>query len=215
MTQFSRLEAIQSLKTRLLKWAAIQIYYYLMAADGVISDQEMEGFLEIAKETDPLFDQYKEQLIEECKNQVGKITEERNRYAVLKEGIDLVHQDQLNEILNGLEAKSGHINANMFIWNLLSIAMRDGAYTKEEKELIQYVIERFDLDQVMFLELDNAMKTILDIDQSIVRMIQKENPFVIRGKKWNISSSDKGKYIDEFTSRREVIFNSVKELIRD
>lgn len=215
MTQFSRLEAIQSLKTRLLKWAAIQIYYYLIAADGVISDQEMEDFLEIAKETDPLFDQYKEQLIEECKNQVGKTTEEENRCTVLKEGIDLVHRDQLSEIMKGLESKSGYINANMFIWNMLSIAMSDGTYADKERELIQYVVEKFELGKATFLELENAMKAIQDIDQSIVRMIQKENPFVIRGKNWNISSSDKGKYIDEFTSRREVIFNSVKELIRD
>lgn len=211
MTQFSRLEVIQSFKTKILKWAAIQIYYYLIVADGEISEQEMESFLEIAKETDPLFDQYKEQLIEECKTQVGKITEEEKRCAVLKEGIDLVCQDQLSEILKGLESKSGHINVNMFIWNMLSIAMSDGTYADKERELIQYVVERFELDKVAFLELENAMKAIQDIDQSIAWMVHKDNPFVIRGKNWNISSSDKGKYIDEFTSRREVIFNNVKE----
>lgn len=211
MTQFSRLEVIQSFKTKILKWAAIQIYYYLIAADGEISEQEMESFLEIAKETDPLFDQYKEQLIEECKNQMGKITEEKNRCTVLKEGIDLVHRDQLSEILKGIESKSGHINANMFIWNMLSIAMSDGTYANKERELIQYVVEKFELGKAAFLELENAMKAMQDIDQSIAWMVHKENPFVIRGKNWNISSSDKGKYIDEFTSRREVIFNSVKE----
>lgn len=196
---------------KMLKWAAIQIYYYLIAADGKICEQEMESFLAAAKETDPLFDQYRESLMEECKNQVNKITGEENRYAVLKQGIDLVHRDQRREILKGIAWKSGDINANLFIWNMLSIAMSDEAYVNEERELIQYVIEKFELDKAVFLELENAMKAILAIDQSIAWMIQKENPFVIRGKNWDISSSDKGIYIDEFRSRREVIFNSVKQ----
>lgn len=215
MTQFSNLEAIQIAKTKLLKWAAIQIYYYLIAADGEINEQEMESFLEIAKETDPLFDQYKAQLIEECENQVKKASEEEKRCAVLKEGIDLVYRDQLREIFHGLEGKSGQINANMFIWNMLSIVMCDGTYADEESELIHYVVRKFDLDQEVFLELDNAMKAILDIDQSIAWMTQKENPFVIKGTIWEISSSEIGRFIDEFTGRREVILSSVKEMTKE
>lgn len=196
---------------KLVKWAAIQIYYYLIAADGEICGQEMETFLEIATQTDPLFEQYKDSLIEECRNQVNKITGEENRYAVIKEGVDLVHRDQRKEILREIDWKSGHINASMFIWNMLCIAMSDGRYADEEQEIIRYVIERFGLNKVVFLELENAMKAIQDIDKSIARMVEKENPFVIRGKIWDISSTDKGQFIDEFKNRREVIFNSVKQ----
>lgn len=203
--------------TKLLKWAAIQIYYYLMAADGEICEQEMESFLEIAKATDPLFDQYKEALIEECKNQVNKITGEENRYAVLKEGIDLVHRDQHKEILRGLGWKSGYINSNMFIWNMLSIATTDEAYADEERRIIQYVVDKLELEEAVFLELENAMKSVLDIDRSIAWMVNKDNPFVIKGGDWDrdIESSETVGIIEEFTNRREIILNSVKYMMQN
>ncbi|MCM1210238.1 MAG: TerB family tellurite resistance protein [Blautia sp.] len=197
--------------TKLLKWAAIQIYYYLIAADGEICDQEMETFLEIAKETDPLFDQYKEDLIEECQNQVNKITGKENCYAVIKEGIDLVHRDQRKEILRGLDMQAGYINSKMFLWNMLSIVMSDGTYADAERKSLQYVVEKFKLDATLFLEWENAMKAILDIDRSIAQMLDKESPFVIKGKYSDIESSETAGIIKEYTNRREIILNSVKE----
>ena len=199
--------------TKLLKWAAIQIYYYLIAADGEISEQELECFLEIAKETDPLFDQYKDALMQECKNQVGKIGGQEKRYDVLKEGIDLVHHDQRRDILRGSAGKAGEIDANRFIWNMLSIAMSDEKYADEECEMIQYVVEKFELDAAVFLELENAMKAIVDIDRSIARMTCKEKPFVITEAYWNVKSSEVCGLIDEFINRKEIIFNSVKKMM--
>lgn len=198
--------------TKILKWAAIQIYYYLIAADGEICNQEMESFLEMAKETDPLFDQYKEELIEECRDQVNKIINKKNCYAVIKEGIDLVHRDQRKEILRGLDWKSGYIDPNVFIWNMLSIAISDGTYASEEREIIQYVVKKFEMDMAVLMELENAMEAIIEIDRSITWLSHKDKPFVIKGSNQNIKSSETVRVIEEFTSRREIILNSVKEI---
>ncbi|MCM1086611.1 MAG: hypothetical protein NC419_00525 [Muribaculaceae bacterium] len=171
--------------------------------------------MEIAKETDPLFDQYKEDLIEECQNQVNKITGKENCYAVIKEGIDLVHQTQREKsegfITLSLFIFMDYINSDIFLWNMLSIVMSDGTYADEEREIIQYVIEKFELDAVLFLELENAMKAILDIDRNIAQMLDKEGPFVIKREYFDIKSSETVSIIEEYTNRREIILNSVKE----
>ena len=75
------------------------------------------------------------------------------------------------------------------------------------------MVEKFELDGAVFLELENAMKAIVDIDRSIARMTCKENPFVIKEAYWDVKSSEVCGLIDEFINRKEIIFNSVKVMM--
>ena len=107
------------------------------------------------------------------------------------------------------------MEASLILWNLLSIAVSDKEYAPEEQKLIRYMVRKMDIDKDIYLEMENAMKTIQTIDHTIALLSSRDNGFVIKGSHLEIYSSKIGEIVKEFTERRDVIFNSMKEMIAD
>jgi len=193
---------------------AVKLYYYLIAADGEVKQPELGKFEEIGKETDTSFADYRDEVIEECKQQMKKVIDEDEYYEVIKEGIDetLGKEDDFYREYSSYD----RIGAPLVLWNLLSIAVSDKEYVPEEQKLIRYVVRKMEIDKVIYLEMENAIKTIQDIDHTITMLSNQDKGFVIKGNNnLEIYSSSIGETVKEYTQRRDVIFNSIKELVAD
>lgn len=191
---------------------AVKLYYYLIAADGEVKQSELEKFEEIGKETDTSFVDYKDEVIEECNRQIKKVIDEDEYFEVIKEGIDEVLGKD-SSLMSRL--MFGGIGAPLVLWNLLSIAVSDKEYAPEEQKLIRYMVRKMKIDKDIYLEMENAIKTILNIDRTITLLSSQDKGFVIKGNHLEIYSSAIGETVKEYTQRRDVIFNSIKELVAD
>ncbi len=189
---------------------AVKLYYYLIAADGEVKQTELEKFEEIGKETDTSFVDYKDEVIEECNRQIKKVIDEDEYFEVIKEGIDEVLGKDSSLMSRFM---FGGIGAPLVLWNLLSIAVSDKEYAPEEQKLIRYMVRKMGIDKDIYLEMENAMKSIQAIEHTITLLSNKG--FVIKGNHLEIYSSEIGKIVREFTERRDVIFSSMKEMIAD
>jgi uncharacterized tellurite resistance protein B-like protein len=191
---------------------AVKLYYYLIAADGEVKQTELEKFEEIGKETDTSFADYKNEVIEECNRQIEKAIDEDEYFEVIKEGIDeALGRD--NSLMSAF--RFGGMGAPLVLWNLLSIAMSDKEYAPVEQKLIRYMVRKMEIDKDIYIEMENAIKTIQAIEHTIALLSNRDKGFVIKGNHLEIYSSEIGKIVKEFTQRRDVIFSSMKEMIED
>ena len=84
------------------------------------------------------------------------------------------------------------------------MAMGDGKYSKEERNLIKFIVRKLDIDKSIYLELENKMKTLESIDN-------EEKWIKTVSKPYNVVD----KQIKELSNRRETIIKSLKVLIND
>lgn len=192
---------------------AVKIYYYMIAADGEIKKPEMEKFMEIGKQTDDSFLNYSEEVIAECKRQLEKVIDEDEYFEVIKEGIDEIFAE--DDDYHRRNLTYGRIAASQILWNLLCIATSDKEYSSEEQKLIRYLVRKLDIDKDVYLEMENAMKAIQNIDHTIAMLSDRDRGFVMKGNHYEIYSSVIGETVKQYIERRDIIFNSVKELIAD
>ena len=174
---------------------ALQIIYYLMAADGAVSHSEEETFDAIGAELDPNFSASKPAIIKNCQAKLEKIIDPEDYYDALQDGVK-------NAIQSSGESADTFISPKLLTWDLLTIAYSDEHYDETERKLLKYVIRKLHVDKTVFLEMESSMLTILDIEKDIAWIKTTDQPYL------TIEAR-----INELTKRKAVIFESVKDLI--
>ena len=140
--------------------SAIKIIYFLMAADGEIKAGEVEKFESICSAFDPEFDKTRMQIVFECEQQLSKATDSENRYVVLQEGVK-------NALFSSAKTEDTFITPKLLVWNLLAIAFSDERYHEIERNLIQYIVERLNIDKAVFLEMESSILTLADLEREL------------------------------------------------
>lgn len=189
------------------EWAALEIYYYMIAVDGEVKQVEMDKFIAILKESDDsISDMGKEAIREEldkfvemCNQRLETAIDEDEYFEIIKERID----EMMDEAVRDWSSYDS-IEASGLIWNLLCIAASDKEYSEIEKKLIRYIVRKFQVDKTVYLEMENAMKAIQDISKEIDYLKRSDKPYMM------IESM-----IGTLSERQTVIFESVKVLITD
>lgn len=174
---------------------ALQIIYYLMAADGAVSHSEEETFDAIGAELDPNFSASKPAIIKNCQAKLEKIIDPEDYYDVLQDGVE-------DAILSSNVAADTFITPKLLVWDLLTIAYSDESYDERERKLLKYIVRKLGVDKAVFLEMESSMLTILDIEKEIAWIKTTDQPYL------TIEAR-----INELTKRKSVIFESVKDLI--
>ena len=174
---------------------AIKIFYYLMAADGRILPEEEEKFDAIGIELDPYFKERKNNIVKECQIQLDKVIDPEDYYDALQDGIEeALHSSRMNEDSN--------ITPKWLIWNMLTIAYSDGEYDERERRLLKYVVRKLNIDKAVFLELENSILTLMDLEKELEWLKSTDRPYL------TIEMM-----VNEIADRKNVIFESVKDLI--
>lgn len=174
---------------------ALQIIYYLMAADGAVSHSEEETFDAIGAELDPNFSASKPAIIKNCQAKLENIIDPEDYYDVLQDGVE-------DAILSSNVAADTFITPKLLVWDLLTIAYSDESYDERERKLLKYIVRKLGVDKAVFLEMESSMLTILDIEKEIAWIKTTDQPYL------TIEAR-----INELTKRKAVIFESVKDLI--
>ena len=175
--------------------SALKIIYYLMAVDGELFHSEEEKFDSIGRELDPDFAEHKEQIIAECQTQLDKVIEPEDFYDVLQDGVE-------DALLASRQTVDSIITPKLLVWNLLTLAYSDEQYDESERKLIKYIVRKTNIDKAVFLEMESSILTLMDIEKELAWVKTTDRPYlVIEG------------MVNELADRKNVIFESVKDLI--
>ncbi len=174
---------------------AMKIIYYMMAADGQIFQSEEEKFDAIGAELDPEYANHKDQIIKECQVQMDKVIDPEDYNSVLKEGME--------EALNSSRTtEDSFITPKLLLWDLLTIAFSDDTYDETERRLIKQVVRKLNIDKSVFLEMESSMYTLVDLEKELQWIKTTDRPYL------TIEMM-----VNEIADRKNVIFESVKDLI--
>lgn len=174
---------------------AIKIIYYLMAVDGTIHHDEEEKFDDIGSELDPSFADNREQIIAECHAQLGKVIEQEEYYDVLREGVE--------DVLSSTRpTDDAFITPRLLLWDLLTVAYSDEECDETELRLIRYIVRKTGVDQAVFLEMQSSILTVRDIERELAWIKSTDRPYIV------IEAM-----VNELVDRRNVVFESVKDLV--
>lgn len=187
----NRVLEIKSISTR----NAIKIAYYLMAADGQVFHSEEEKFDAIGAELDPEFSHHKEQIVKECREQLDKVIDPEDYFDALQDGIE-------DALISSRTTADSFITPKLLIWDLLTIAYSDEEYNETERRLLKFIVRKLNIDKTVFLELENSILTLMDLEGELQWIKTTDRPYL------TIEMM-----VNEIADRRNVIFESVKDLI--
>ena len=183
--------SITSISTR----SALQVIFYLMAADGQILQSEEERFDSIGSELDPEYAAHKKDIITECGKQLDKVIDPEDYYDVLRDGVDLALQASR-------QTADTFITPKLLVWDLLAVAHSDGKYDDTERKLIKYIVRKLNVDKAVFLEMESSLLTLMDLEGELQWIKTTDRPYL------TIET-----IVNEIADRKNVIFESVKDLI--
>jgi len=114
-----------------------------------------------------------------------------------------VVQDGVEEaILIPDESKNGFITPKLLVWDLLTIAHSDEQYDEKERKLIKYIVRKLNVDATIFLEMENTIQTLSDIERETNWIKTTNRPYL------TIEAQ-----VNELADRRNTVFESAKDLI--
>jgi len=174
---------------------AMKVFYYLMAVDGEIFHNEEDKFDEIGAQLDPDFLIHREEIINECRLQLNKVIDAGDYYDVVQDGVE-------EAILIPDESKNGFITPKLLVWDLLTIAHSDEQYDEKERKLIKYIVRKLNVDATIFLEMENTIQTLSDIERETNWIKTTNRPYL------TIEAQ-----VNELADRRNTVFESAKDLI--
>ena len=175
--------------------SAIKIIYYLMAVDGQIFHSEEEKFDSIGIEINPSFIQVKDVIVSECQKQMDKVIDVDDFYDVLQDGVE-------EALILSKPGPDSFITPKLLVWDLLTVAYSDESYDETERKLIKYVVRKLNIDKAVFLEMESSILTLLDIEKELSWIKTTNRPYL------TIEAM-----VNELMDRKNVIFESVKDLI--
>ena len=85
---------------------------------------------------------------------------------------------------------------------MLTIAYSDEQYDEKERKLLKYIVRKFNIDSTIFLEMENSLQTLMDIEKETNRIKTTNRPYL------TIEAQ-----VNELADRRNIIFESVKDLV--
>lgn len=180
------------------KKAAIKAFYYLMAVDEAITDDEIACFDEIGNELDPVeFPKYREEVIDECEQQIKTIIDAEDHYDVVLEGVDKALSAQTEDVDNG-------VSVRLVVWNMLVIAFINKNYSSFERRFIKHIVRVLNMDRSVFLEMEQIIKTHADITSELEWINQSTRPY-----------SEIRPVVDELERRQKAVLTCATQLIED
>ena len=175
--------------------SALQIIYYMMNADGSISNDEEEKFDTIGRELDPLFSTVKAQIVSSCRHQMENLIDPEDRYEAVQDGVR-------EAIITGTNTQEKAITPKLLVWDLLTLAYSDGGYDENERRLLKFIVRRLNVDKTVFLEMESSYLTLVDLENELKWIKATNRPFL------TISAM-----MNEISTRKDAVFQSVKDLI--
>lgn len=175
--------------------AALKVFYYLIAADGEIKNEEMEKLDSIGQSLDPKFPEYREHFLKECALELQREKAPGDDYDIYEEAADRALRMEIKEV-------DSFLPANVFIWNMLVVACNDGKFDSKERNLIRHLVRSYKIDYAVYLEMESSALAALDIETELQWIKTTDRPYL-----------QIEELVNELNNRRDTIYRSVEDLI--
>ena len=126
---------------------------------------------------------------------MDKVIDPEDYYAALQDGIE-------DALISSVATEDSFITPKLLLWDLLTIAYSDEEYDETERQLLKYIVRKLNIDKAVFLELENSILTLMDLEKELQWIKTTDRPYL------TIEMM-----VNEIADRKNVIFESVKDLI--
>ena len=137
----------------------------------------------------------KNKIVKECQVQLDKVIDTEDYFDALREGIE-------DALLYMKTTDDTFITPKLLVWDLLTVAYSDEEYNETERKLIKYIVRKTNIDKAIFLEMESSILTLIDIEKELDWIKTTNKQYLV------IEAM-----VNELKDRRNVIFESVKDLI--
>ena len=180
------------------KKGTVGAFYYLMAADGEIGSSELEKLRQIAAEIELKgYEACLEEIQAEYEKRRARALPDDEQYDLLIEGVDASLADIPAEEKNS-------ITPRLLLWDMLVMANADGQYHPQERRLIRHVARTMNIDNSIFLEMEQLVQTGAAVAKEISWLSTSTKPY-----------NEVQPIIVELENRQAVILNEAKALLKD
>lgn len=189
-----RSQLMKYIKTR----DALQAFYYLIAVDGSVRDDERALFDHIGDNLDAKhFHDYRKEIIDSCDERINQCHDSDDRYDVIVEGVDAV-------LSHRTDKRAAGIAPRLLLWNMLSVAFADGEYDAVESRLIKHIARTMIADRSIYPEMEHLMRAAYDVRGELDWISNSELPY-----------SEVRPMVDQLEERVNVLQNAAVLLIED
>lgn len=161
------------------------LYYLYMMSDGEISYNEEKIFNEICKELE-LSEAEKQSVIANAKKLASD--SKMAKKAIKNNDIDPDGWFDTYRSMRGIPYMA------RIIWNLVNLGYADSYYSEDEKEIVQYLLDKWEINKELYIEMIDTSDTMLAL---------------IKQKEWILSTYDKGKDRDDKERKIDSEINSL------
>ncbi len=141
------------------------LYYLYMTADGEVTESEKERFNTICAELH-VKDIDRPAIIADC----NLIKED------YKTALDaIVDQNFLDKLGNDQWGRKALGEVARIIWNLINLGYADIEYSDKEKEIVNYLLKRWNVDSVVYQEMIDTAETMLALVKQREHIIARKD----------------------------------------
>ncbi len=137
-----------------------KLYYLYMMADGTVSDGENRLFDEICKELYLNADD-KKRIEQECREISNE--EKMNCIEVVERNAEESYMSGVLDI--DLNKYDSDINKAKILWNLVNLGYADSEFTIDEREIIDYLREYWEIPDSLYQEMIDVAETCLALEK--------------------------------------------------
>ncbi len=188
-------EGIERSKRPLSSETALLAVFYLMAIDGEIRADEEEKLVEVGKELDPSFDQHRAAIHDVCRTEFDSSMEPEKLYQFIESSVEKLLEEDV-------PSKDSLVTPKLLVWDMMAVAYSDGEYAGYERKLVEFVARKLEIDEAILLELESSLETMIALDKEEKWIKTTNRPYL-----------EIEEHVNEIADRKNVIFNSIKDLI--
>lgn len=182
----------------IIKKEAMKVFYYLLLADGTVTEDEEQSFVEIGNELDPEnFGSYKDEIIKECISVAHSIDQLDDYIDILQEATDRALAVKTNIIEDGIPPR-------LLLWDLMVLAYSNQEYEASENKIIRHVVRMLEIDRSIYLEMKQMAETSIVLENELKWLQQQNRPY-----------SEIRPIVDEIEERTKVLRISAENLVAD
>ena len=153
---------------------ALSLFYYLMAADGTLHEDELEKFDAIYEELDGSHHVKQEFLIRECQSRLDLAPSSVDPIVSAFACVDhVLYRPTLPD------GQGFTVPPKLLVWDLLAIAYSDGSCHSAERSLISHIASVVGLDDALVLEMESFVLTLIDLDQEESWIKTTAQPYLV------------------------------------
>lgn len=131
------------------------LYYLYMLSDGTVENKEKKIFDNLCKELN-VDSEEKKEIINKCKTVLD------NQPNVIDIIVTEKYDEQVGKKWIGMRSVS---ELAQVIWNLVRLGYADAVYSAEEKEIVNYLMDKWSIAPEVYQEFIDTAETLLSLKQ--------------------------------------------------